>query len=230
MGLPVSVQFVARCPVSLASPRTNPHALVPIRSYWALLLGLGALFLASASCTTLREVSNLRKVQFSIDPVSSSRLAGVDLARVQSYEDLRTADVLRLGAALSEGELPFSFDLHLRATNPESNSLNARLTEMDWTLLLEETETISGRFAQEVVLPPGDPTEVTIPMELDLVRFFDDNLQGLVDLAAALGGDKPPQTIQLRVQPTVNTRLGRFRYPSPITVVRKEVGRADSQP
>ncbi len=195
-----------------------------------LLLGLGGLLIVGTGCTTLREVSNLRKVQFSIDRVSASRLAGVDVSQVQSYDDLRATDALRLGAALSDGKLPLSFTLHLQATNPASNSVNARLTEMDWTLLLEEKETVSGRFGQEVVLPPGDPQEVTFQVELDLVRFFDDNLQGLVDLAAALGGDKPPQTIKLRMQPTVNTALGPFQYPSPITVVSKEVGGSQANP
>jgi hypothetical protein len=98
---------------------------------------------------------------------------------------------------------------------------------MDWTLILEEKETVSGRFGREVVLPPGEPKDVSLQVELDLVRFFDDNLQGLVNLASAISGDAPPQTIKLRVQPTVNTTYGPVRYPSPITVVSKDVGGTD---
>ena len=191
---------------------------------------MGLLFLAVTSCTALREVSNLRKVQFAIDRVSESRLAGVDVSRLQSYEDLRSTDVLRLGAALSEGELPFAFTLHLQATNPSSNDVDARLTEMDWTLFLQDQETVSGRFEQEVVLPPGDPTDLAFRMELDLVRFFDDNLRGLVNLASAIKGDAPPQTIKLKVQPTVATSLGPVQYPSSITVVSKEFGDDSQRP
>jgi len=191
---------------------------------WALPWALGLLLMAATGCTTFREVANLRKVQFSIDRVVQPRLAGVDLARVQSYDDLRSTDMLRLGSALSNGTLPLSFTLQLDAENPSSNSVNARLTQMDWTLLLEDKETVSGRFEREVVLPPGEPTDVPFDVELDLVRFFDDNLQGLVDLAAAISGDAPPQTLKLRVQPTVDTRLGPLQYPSPITVVSRSVG------
>ncbi len=200
------------------------------RSSWALILAFGLLLPVLTGCTAVREVANLRKVQFAIDRVAQSRLAGVDLSRVQSYEDLRATDVLRLGSALSNGTLPLSFTLHLDAENPSSNSVNARLTQMDWTLLLEDKETVSGRFDQEVVLPPGEPKDVSFDVELDLVRFFEDNLQGLVDLAAAIRGDAPPQTLKLRVQPTVNTRLGPFQYPSPITVVSKDVGSGTPQP
>jgi len=177
-----------------------------------------------AGCQTLREVSNLRTVQFRIDRVNQARLAGVEISRLDSFRDLSGADVARLGSAMSRGELPLSFTLHVEATNPEENSIDARLTEMDWTLFLQDRETISGTFQREVVLSPGSPTDVPIDVKLDLVSFFDENLRGLVDLAAAIGGDGPPTNVELKVQPTIQTRLGPMRYPSPITVVSKDVG------
>jgi hypothetical protein len=195
-----------------------------------LFLALGLLTLSVSACATIREVSNLRKVNFQLDRVADTQLAGVKIDDVRSYEDLGGTDILRLGSALSKGEMPLSFNLHVRATNPESNSVNARLTQMDWTLLLEDKETVSGQFGQEVVLPPGQPKDVSFRVELDLVRFFDDNLKGLVNLVSAISGEAPPQTIKLRVQPTVNTALGPFKYPSPITVVSKEVGSENQQP
>lgn len=200
------------------------------RSHYLVLLGVGLLIWSVTGCTALREVANLRKVQFAIDRVSNPRLAGVDVSGIESYSDLRTTDVLRLGSSLSEGKLPMAFTLHLEATNPASNSVDARLTEMDWTLLLEDQETVTGRFEREIVLSPGEPTEVPIQIDLDLLRFFDDNLRSLVTLTSAVVQGEPPQTVKLQVQPTVTTRLGRFEYPTPITVVSKEVGGDDQQP
>lgn len=197
---------------------------------WPFLLAAGLLASSIAGCTALREVSNLRKAQFAIDRISNPRLAGVDLSGFESYGDLRTTDVLRLGSSLSDGNLPMAFTVNLEATNPSSNSANARLTAMDWTLLVEEEETVAGRFEHEVVLPPGEPQNVALQVELDLVRFFEDDLRGLVDLASAIVRNEPPQTVKLRVQPTVNTTVGPIEYPSPITVVSKQVGRDDAQP
>lgn len=181
-------------------------------------------------CQTLREVSNLKEVRFRIDRVTDAQLAGVPLTRVRSYDDLGGMDLARLGSALADGRLPFSFNVHVEATNPESNSLNARLTRMEWTLLLEDRETISGTFDREVVLRPGAPTEVPIDVQLDLASVFDQNLQQLVALAAAVGGEGPPANVKLKVQPTIQTRLGPMQYPSPITVVSKEVGRSAPGP
>lgn len=200
------------------------------RSRWALSLALGLLVLSVTGCATLREVSNLRKVNFQLDRVADTELGGVQIENLRSYQDLGGTDILRLGSALSKGEMPLSFNLHVQATNPQSNSVDARLTQMDWTLLLEDKETVSGQFDQEVVLPPGQPKSISFRVELDLVRFFDDNLKGLVNLASSISGDAPPQTIKLRVRPSVNTVLGPFKYPSPITVVSAEVGDGGSEP
>lgn len=191
-----------------------------------VLLLVGGLLV---SCQTLREVRNLKDVQFRIDRATDGRLAGIDLSGLQSYRDLSGADVTRLGASLSQGDLPLSFTLHVEAENPSENSVNARLTEMDWTLLLDDKETISGVSDREVVLPPGTPKDVPVGIELDLVEFFDENLRGLVDLATAVGGEGPPTNVQLRVQPTVRTPLGPIKYPNPITVVSKDVGDDPSQ-
>lgn len=189
------------------------------------LVVLGLMVCGLAGCTTLREVASLRTVRFQIDRISESHLAGVRLSKLRSLEDLSGNDLLRLTTAVSEGKLPFSFQLHLQAINPASNEVNARLTKMDWTLLLEEKETVSGTFDRELVLPPGTPTDVPVRIQLDLLRFFEENLNRLVDLALAVSGEHPPQSVKLKVRPTINTKFGPITYPSPITAVSGKVGR-----
>lgn len=177
-----------------------------------------------SGCQTLREVSQLRNVNFAIDRVADARLAGVDVNAFRNYEDIGARDMLRLSAAIADGELPLQFTLHLDAQNPGANNVDARLTQMDWTLLLEDKETISGVFDREVVLPAGETTGIPIDMDLDLVRFFDDNLRELVNLALAIDGDGEPTNVKLRARPTIQTALGPIRYPGAITVVDKSVG------
>lgn len=194
-----------------------------IRHVRVLLLLLPVL--AFSGCQTLRELASLRKVDFQIDRVAQVQLAGIDLDRVRSYEDVRAQDLLRLGTALTRQEMPLSFQLHLRAENPPDNSVQARLVQMDWTLFLDDKETISGLFDQNIVLPPGEPTDVPIAIELDLVRFFENNLQDLVELALAVSGQGgQPKRVMLQATPTIETPLGPMRYPNPIQIVSREVG------
>ncbi len=180
---------------------------------------------AFSGCQTLREVASLRNVRFYVDRLSEVRLAGIDLTRVRSYEDLNPLDVGRLTVAVAQKKLPLSLTLHLRAENPEENTVNARLVKMSWTLLLENRETISGTYDREVVLAPGHPEVVPIQVELDLISFFEGNARDLAELALALAGvGGAPKNVALRATPTIQTALGPIRYPGPITIVSKDVG------
>jgi len=188
-------------------------------------LVITALALLTA-CATLQQLAALRDVDFSVDRVSAVRLADIELSSVRSYSDLGVADASRLALAVSRGELPMTFTVHVTALNPADNSVDARLVRMDWTLLLQGRETLSGVFADETLLPRGQPTDVPITLGLDLIDFFEGSARDLFDLAmdvAGAGGE--PTQVTLRAVPTVDTALGPIRYPQPITIVSREVGR-----
>lgn len=186
-----------------------------------------ALLLATslASCATLEQVAALRRVDFSIDRVGGARLAGVDVSRVRSYDDLSATQIARIGVALARRELPFAFDLHLAAENPADNPVSARLLEMDWSLYLEDRETVAGVLEQSYVMPPGEVTDIPLRIELDLVEFFDRSAEDLVELVLAVSGQSgSPRRISLRARPTIDTPIGPIRYPEPITIVARDVG------
>jgi hypothetical protein len=188
---------------------------------------VGALVLALvlSSCATLQQIAALRDVDFSVDRLSGVRLAGVDLARVRSYSQLSVTEAARLASAVSQRTLPMDFTVHLTAVNPEDNSVDARLVRMDWTLLLQDRETLSGTFADETILRRGQPTDVPIDVSLDLLDFFQGSAQDLFDLALSIADpNAPPTEVALRATPTVDTALGPIRYPRPITIVSRNVG------
>ena len=178
---------------------------------------------ALGSCAALQEIANLRNVDFAIENVTNTNLAGVNVQDIRSYEDLGGIEAARLVAALATGEMPLSFTLNVGASNPAENSVNARLVQLDWTLLLDNTETISGIFNDERVIAPGADVLLPISMELDLIRFFGSNAQDLVELAAAVAGQGTKE-VALRARPTVTTPIGPITYPSEITILRQNVG------
>lgn len=184
------------------------------------LLGLGG-----SACATMQQVMALRDVDFTLDRVANVRLAEVELDGMRSFSDLAFTDVARLTLAVADRDLPFSLDVHLTGLNPADNSVDARLVRMDWTLLLEGRETLSGVFDDEIVLPPGQPRGIPIPITLNLVEFFDGSARDLAELAMSLAGvGGESAEIALRASPVVQTVLGPIRYPRPITLVRTTVG------
>lgn len=180
--------------------------------------------IVGAACATLEQVAALRRVAFELDRVSGGELAGVPIARLRSYQDLSAADVARIGVALARDELPLDFTLHVRAENPADNPV-ARLLEMEWSLWLDETETVAGELNRAYELTPGEAQDIPLDIRLDLLDFFDGRARDLVELALAVAGaEAEPTRISLRATPTIDTPLGPIRYPQPITIVSRTVG------
>ena len=179
-----------------------------------------------SGCATLQQFAALGNVDFSLDRVSGLRLAGIDLSRIDSFDDIGLSEVAALTLGVAQNRLPMDLQLHVLAENPADNSVDARLMRLDWTLLLQNRETLSGVLEEEVLLPPGQPQDVPVTISLNLMEFFEGSAQDLLELALSLAGQGgEPKEIALRATPIVDTPIGPIRYPQPITIVSRKVGR-----
>jgi hypothetical protein len=181
----------------------------PVLAFTAVLLLSG--------CATLKEITALRNVDFSLAGTSGGTLAGVAIQSSRSLRDLSPLDVARVAGALSRGELPLEVVLDVRASNPADN-VQARLVGMDWTLFLDDKKTVSGALDQQYVLPPGEPVTVPVRVKVDLVEFFSGQLDEIAGLALAVAGAGEPHRVRLEATPVIETRLGPIRYPDPIRI------------
>jgi hypothetical protein len=180
---------------------------------------------ASAGCASLQQLIALRQVDFSLGGVGNGRLAGVDLSRISSYRNLTAVDLGRITLALAQNDLPFEFQVDVRAENPVDNKVTARLIRLAWSLYLNDKETISGTLDTTFSLPPGAPVTIPMQMRLNLLQFFSGPAQSLVDLAASIAGlSKDSTKVSLRAVPTVDTPVGPISYPTPITIASRTVG------
>jgi hypothetical protein len=186
---------------------------------------LGLLLVAPVGCATLQQLAALRSVEFALGPVGAVRLAGVDLSQVRSASDLSPIDLARVAAAVAQRSAPLELTVGLEATNPADNKVTARMVRLDWTLLLQDKETIHGVIDTATVLPPGQLQTIPMTMRLDLFQFFQQSARDLVDLVLGLTGrSATPTRISLRAVPTIETPIGPISYPNPITIVSRTVG------
>jgi hypothetical protein len=189
------------------------------------LVAAATLALGLAACATVRGLLALRQVDFEVDRVAAVRLAGVSLDRIRSPSDVSVLDAGRVAAAVVRGQVPLSFDLHVLGRNPAENRTTARLVRMQWVLDLNGRETVSGALDTVYTFEPGGMTDVRIPVQLDLARFFQTSAADALDLALGLAGIGSRRTeVALRAVPTIDTPLGPIRYPNAITIVRRTVG------
>jgi hypothetical protein len=203
------------------------RASVPDRGLsrsWRSVSGLILVASSLLGCATIQELAALRRVDFTLDRVDQVRIAGVRVDDKRSYSDLSAVETGRLAAAVLAKDIPLDLVVHVRAANPPENSVSARLVDLDWTLFLEDRETVSGRLAGTILLPPGEPVDVPIGAHLDLLEFFRGSARDLFELALSLSGQGgATKEIRLEALPTVQTSLGPIRYPGRI-VIRREVG------
>lgn len=194
-----------------------------LRARWTF--ALAAFAGALAGCATFRQITALRRVDFSIAGVEDGRLAGVELRRIASYNDLSALEIGRVALAVTRRDIPLDFRLIVRADNPADNNTAATMVKIVWTLLLDDRETIHGVLDTVVTMPPGQTAYVPIPMRINLREFFDGPARSLVDLAASVAGfTSRPTRIAIRAVPTINTPLGPITYPNPITIASRTVG------
>lgn len=177
-----------------------------------------------SGCQVFKQAANLSRLNFALSGVDSPRLAGIDLTSVRSTDDVSPVDMARLGSALLRDNLPFDFTLLVSAENPENNNVDARMLRLDWTLLLDDRETVSGFTEPDVVIAPGTTAELPTVISLNLLEFFESGLPDLIDLALAVSGSGDPKRVKLQATPTVTTVLGPIKYPRPITIVSSDVG------
>jgi hypothetical protein len=185
-------------------------------------MGWGTAALVAATilsgCAALRSFTALSQVGFALDGASGVRLAGVELDRVRSFDDLSFMDVARIGSALTGGQLPLEATIHVAASNPGDNP-QARLTGLEWTLHLRDRETVSGGLDAPITLPSGETTDLPVQVRLDLLEFFDTGMRDLVELGLSLAGmEREPVDLRLELVPTVQTSIGPIRYPRPVVL------------
>lgn len=172
-------------------------------------------------CATLDALAQLPRVDFHLDRVSQPTLAGIDLRRMRRVEDLSASDLLAVGLAVRRGALPLRFALHVGAENPSPSRADLQLDRLEWTLLLEDRETVSGVVDQPFVIPGAGTVDIPIAVELDLLRFFEGGASDLARVAVRAVGGGEPVDLRLRARPTLRTPVGPVRFPNEITILHR---------
>jgi hypothetical protein len=189
---------------------------------WALMPALAAL---AGGCATVRGVSALRDVDFEPDRVTAIRLAGIPVGEVRSADDLSPDLVAAVAAGALGGHVPLDCIVLVRATNPATNRVTARVLRMNWVLLVEGKETVGGVVDHALSIAPGQTVEVPVQVGVDLAEVAGRHAGTLLRLAVALAeGRQGPVDLAVRVAPIVDTPFGGMRVPS-FTIPLDSVGR-----
>ncbi len=174
-----------------------------------------------ASCDVLNQVAqmaNFANCTFNFNSVNQIQMLGIDLSKGMSKESLNTIQLLSLVNAISNRQLPVSFNVNVDVKNP--NSIAAAMTKMDYILSLNGKQVISTSMNNAINVPANSSSVVTIPITTDLFQLFSgESADAIVNLAFKLAGaSSDPVNVGLQVKPYININGQQLAYPNYITM------------
>jgi hypothetical protein len=200
----------------------NPRSLVLLARGALVALVLAAA--AMPGCAALEQFAALRQVEFQFDRVSDVYLAGVRVSGANGYGDIGALDVARLAAAVATHNVPLDLVVHVRGTNPQANTVTARMLKLGWTFFVEDRQVVDGQLSQSYAFEPGRPVDVPVAVRFNAYDEFGGGAKSLFELGLAIAGVSGyAKEIRADLVPTIDTSLGPMRYPTPITV-RRTIG------
>ena len=124
-----------------------------------------------ASCDILTQVAqmaNFANCTFNFNSVDHIQMLGIDLSKGMERSDLNAMQLLSLANAISNRQLPVTFNVIVDVKNP--NTIAAAMTKMDYILSLNGKQVVSTTMNNAVNVPANSSSTVTIPITTDLFQ------------------------------------------------------------
>lgn len=167
----------------------------------------------------ISQVAMLSKCQFRLSTLTNTKLAGVNVQNIDSFNDLSFVDVTKVTAAYATGNLPLSFTLNVEAKNPNTSA--AGMSKLDWILLIDDLEVLTGITEQRITIPANGGTAI-LPLNLsfDLLKVIESrNVESLANFGMNLAGaGNRPTRVTLKAKPTIYVGSNPITYPNYITI------------
>lgn len=174
------------------------------------------------SCDVLQQVSQmatLTKCDFRLASVQQLTLAGINVQNVKKLSDLNMLDAGKLAVTVASQQFPLDFTLNVDAKNP--NTAAARMTRIDWILLIDDTEMTRGILDKQVTIPANNGT-ATFPMQfhVDLKQALTGKgADAIINFGLNLAGaGNKPTRFTLQMKPTITVSGFPITYPGYLNV------------
>lgn len=188
-----------------------------------LIVSILLIFITFTACDILdqaKQIAMLSKCEFKLKTVDQLKLAGVNIQQIKKLSDLTITDAAKITTAAALGsKLPLNFTLNVEIKNP--NTTAAAMTKLDWILLIDDIQMVSGMNEQRIQVPANGGTAV-LPLSIgidlkqalkgksaDAIANFGLNLAG--------AGNKPTR-ITLKAKPFIQVGGQSISYPEYLTV------------
>lgn len=158
-----------------------------------------------------RENKSYGQMLYRLNFVDEARLGGQDILFVRQASDLTSPQQAKLQTALQSGALPLRLRMRVYARN--SSKENIQLKQLEYQLLLDGKEWLSGRTGAAVDVEPS--SIVTLPVNVDM-NLTPAMLKGSTPAAFAAGLTDFTGTnrrLTMVIRPSYESTTGRVTQP-----------------
>ena len=210
-------------------------SLVRLYRHTLFTLLLTATIVVFSSCSSIKSItealSTLQRCEFRMSGIREAKLAGVPIGDKRSIGDFRPfSDGITLLQAYRNNQFDLELVADVEVRNPNTGNNGTRKTDavishIDARLLIDEKQTAVADIVNPLTVPStGESVIVPVRVRIDVLAFYrekgyDDVLSFLLGIA---GAEAKKGRIALDIQPTVETPLGRMKYPQRIRLIDKE--------
>lgn len=172
---------------------------------------------------SVQEAKALGDCKFRLSSVDSIYLAGINIKEFKEIRNFKDLDLTRypaVGLGLLKKSIPLDLQLKLEANNPTSRI--AGVEQMEYKIILGESEIFSGLHNQKIQVLPGTGRTI-IPFHLSTNAYdFVMNNQtrdDFINLLSALTSTKESKAARLlvKIKPTIAFGSKQVNYPGYIT-------------
>jgi LEA14-like dessication related protein len=173
-----------------------------------------------ASCGILKKMQTFAKCDFKLKSLDPIMLAGVNIQKKSSFNNLNIFDVAKVTAAYIVKSVPIDITANIFATNP--NSSPAAMTKMDWIFYIDKTQIVSGILNKRIDIPAnGGTATFTVEIKADLIKVLSgQSKESIQNFAFGLtdANNKASSRITLKVKPYVTIAGINISYPDYFTL------------
>lgn len=174
-----------------------------LKNYLLIVL-IALLGTTISSCDTVSNVAGFINCEYELDGVNNPAVAGVQLNSITNINQIGALNMVKLASAITQGSLPLSATVNVKATNP--GRAMAQIEKLEWAIDLENKEILQGVVNQRINVPAnGGSTTIPFTLQIDLLKLIKDGSQNdLLNLALNLvnAGDADSK-VGFRIKPTV---------------------------
>lgn len=188
-----------------------------------LFIGLlSGIFLILSSCTILEQAQEYERFiqcDFSLSNIKVLEISGVDISSLNSKGDISMMDMMNITKQIFSTNFPATLSIDLKASNKDLQQ--ASIAGLDWKILMDNEELVSGLVDQEVLVKPQSSATFPVIVQVDLMKLLRSESLGKI-MAFAFGENQYEEISKLgaeiKIKPYYKTKSGIKKYPGYLSI------------